>query len=67
MLIYFYHYFFYVWNYATQRFGIGIFVNNINTYHLQRYGPYAKLSIVSWMLHVLNIQWWHLVYIYIYI
>ena len=67
MLIYFYHYFFYVWNCTTQRFGIGIFVNNINTYRFQRYGPCAKLSIVSWMLQVLNIQWWHLVYIYIYI
>ena len=31
------------------------------------YGRRAKLSIVSRILHVLNIQWWHLIYIYIYI
>ena len=30
------------------------------------YRPHAKLSIVSWILHVLNIQWWHLIYICIY-
>ena len=45
-----------------------IFVNKTNTYRLKRwqYRPRAKLSIVSRMLRVFkNIQWWHLVFIYI--
>ena len=47
---------------------VRIFVNKTNTYRLKRwqYRPRAKLSIVSRMLRVFkNIQWWHLVFIYI--
>ena len=47
---------------------VRIFINKINTYRLKRwqYGPRTKLSIVSRMLRVLNIQKWHFVYIYFY-
>ena len=44
---------------------VRIFVNKMNTYRLKdkTYGPPAELSIVSWILRVLNI----LINIYIYI
>ena len=64
----------FIWNdkvKATVLVSVRIFVDKISTYYLKRwiYGPCAcaKLSVVSPFLRVLNIQWWHLIYIYSYI